>query len=150
MSLSPAALQLVGEEGFSLPEDLTLSPLAQESQLAWYLCRSTADSFIIATAASEDATFQVTPLLKNEYALREQLSERWAIRPLAQSHFHGRYALIYDLFSHRTLADFLSLTPQTLADFSSRRAMNSRRMKTGWRSTIACSMRWLNTRLRRW
>lgn len=120
MSLSPAALQLVGEEGFSLPEDLTLSPLAQESQLAWTLCRSTADSFIIATAASEDATFQVTPLLKNEYALREQLSERWAIRPLAQSHFQGRYALIYDLFSHRTLADSLSLTPQTLADFLTR------------------------------
>lgn len=119
MSLSPAALQSVGEEGFSLSEDLTFTPLAQESQLAWTLCRDATrhDSFIIATAASEDATFQVTPLLKNEYALREQLSDRWSIRPLAQSHFHGRYALIYDLFSHRTLADFLSLTAQTLAEF---------------------------------
>ncbi|MGB9097281.1 AAA family ATPase [Erwinia sp.] len=119
MSLSPPALQSVGEEGFSLSDDLTFSPLAQESQLAWYLCRYTtsSDTFIIATAASEDAIFQVTPLLKNEYALREKLSVSWAIRPLAHSLFHGRYALMYDVFSRRTLADFLSLTPQVLSDF---------------------------------
>lgn len=119
VSLLPAVLQTVGEDGLSLTEDFTFSPLAHERNFAWFLCRHTpsGDAFILATATDEESTFQATQLLKNEWLLSDKLSAQWALKPVGTTHYHGRYALIYDLFSCRTLADFLRLTPQSLADF---------------------------------
>ncbi|VTP63331.1 Uncharacterised protein [Leclercia adecarboxylata] len=33
-------------------------------------------------------------LLRNEFALREYLSDDWAIRPVASTQYHGRFALV--------------------------------------------------------
>uniref|UniRef100_UPI00403F8C6F AAA family ATPase n=1 Tax=Erwinia sp. E_sp_B01_1 TaxID=3039401 RepID=UPI00403F8C6F len=119
MSLLPAVFQTVGEEGLSLTDEFSFTALVHESNFAWFLCRHTpsGDTFILATAPDEQTTFQATQLLKNEWLLSDKLSPQWALKPVGSTHYHGRYALMYPLFSCRTLADFLRLTPQSLADF---------------------------------
>ena len=104
---------------FSLTDEIIFTPLAQEGALVWTRCQPphAAEPFILASAAGEERAFQATQLLKNEYALRAQLSADWAIAPAGATLYHGRYALAYAVFPfttlarHRvtTIADFLSL-----------------------------------------
>ncbi len=95
-----AAGQSADDRAFVLTDDVVYMPLAQEGSIAWLQCRraDSGDTFILATAASEEAAFQATQLLKNEYALRLKLPERWAIRPMAHTLYHGQYALVYPFF----------------------------------------------------
>ncbi|WP_312928015.1 hypothetical protein, partial [Pseudescherichia sp.] len=69
---------------FTLTDDIIFTPLAQEGCIAWTLCHPlhSGESFILASAASDEAEFQATRLLKNEFALRRQLSGVWAVRPI--------------------------------------------------------------------
>ena len=106
-------------DGFSLSEGTIVSPLAQDSGLVWLLCQDPAlhESWILATAASDESTFQVTPLLKNTFALREQIAPDWGIPARGRTLWHGRYALVYPSFSFRCLAGLIGLPPRHIADF---------------------------------
>ncbi|XXN64702.1 trifunctional serine/threonine-protein kinase/ATP-binding protein/sensor histidine kinase [Enterobacter ludwigii] len=111
MSTLFLSLNISDDAGLVLSDDIVFTPLAQEGQVEWLECRHliSDECFILATAAAEEADFQVTQLLKNEYALRSSLAEGWALKPLRHTLYHGRYALIYGAFSYRTLADYLRL-----------------------------------------
>jgi predicted ATPase/C4-dicarboxylate-specific signal transduction histidine kinase len=90
----------------TLTDEFIFTPLAQEGGIAWTLCQPlhAGETFILASPVSEEATFQATLLLKNEFSLRTQLADSWAIRPLSCTLHHGRYALVYAAFPFKTLA----------------------------------------------
>lgn len=71
-------------DSFLVSDEMTLSPLALEGNVEWLLCRdnATGEAFTLAMPACDDAAYQITRRLKNEYALRDTLSERWALKPL--------------------------------------------------------------------
>jgi len=119
MSINPQTSDLAENDSIALSDDISFSPLAQEGNVEWFLCRHavTGETFVLATAGNEESVFQVTQLLKNEYALRTRLSERWALKPLSHTLCQGRYALIYSAFNYRTLADILSMPPGGIAEF---------------------------------
>ncbi len=114
-----AAGQLMNGDVFTLTDDIIFTPLAQEGCIAWTLCHPlhSGESFILASAASDEAEFQATRLLKNEFALRMQLSGIWAVRPISSTSHHGRYALVYAPFPFRTLAQSTRLRVSNIADF---------------------------------
>lgn len=120
--LSAVAREMEGEV-FTLTDDILFTPLAQEGGIAWTLCQPlhAVDSFILASAAvaGEEAAFQTTQLLKNEFALRNQLSGAWAIKPISSTSHHGRYALVYAPFPFRTLAQCSHLKMSGTAEFLS-------------------------------
>lgn len=103
----------------ALTDDVVFMPLAQEGSIAWLQCHraDTGEAFILATAASEEAAFQATALLKNEYALRSKLPERWAVKPVAHTLYHGQYALIYPFFPFDPLTN---VATEAIADFIGR------------------------------
>lgn len=114
-----AAGKLMNGDVFTFTDDIIFTPLAQEGCIAWTLCHPlhSGESFILASAASDDAEFQATQLLKNEFALRMQLSGVWAIKPISSTSHHGRYALVYAPFPFRTLAQSTRLRIGNIADF---------------------------------
>ncbi len=114
-----AAGNLMNGDVFTLTDDIIFTPLAQEGCIAWTLCHPlhSGESFILASAASDEAEFQATRLLKNEFALRRQLSGVWAVRPISSTSHHGRYALVYAPFPFRTLAQSTRLRVGNIADF---------------------------------
>ena len=105
----------------TLDDDAEFTPLAQEGALVWLRYRQpSGDEGVLVTAVHEQASGQARQLLKNEFALRQHLSARWAIRPDACTIWHGRYALIYAPFPFITLATLpLRATPK-MADFLDR------------------------------
>lgn len=125
MSMDPQELNAAESDEVMLSEDIAFSQLAQEGNIDWLLCRhaTTGETFVLATAASEEAVFHVTQLLKNEYALRASLAENWALKPQRHTLFKGRYALIYRTFNYRTLADMLCMPPGGIPDFLGSAAM---------------------------
>lgn len=119
MSLNPEILLSDEDENTCPPQAMSVTPLAQEGSIEW-LCGQHVpygDLFVLATAASEETVFQATQLLKNEFSLREKLAEPWALKPLREGCYQGRYALIYPSFPYRTLADALRQPPGTLHEF---------------------------------
>ncbi len=100
-ALWPAPGNLSEGRAFVLKEDVIFTPLGQEGSLCWLNARlpSSGGSFIIATAVSDEEEANATRLLRNEFALREYLSDDWAIRPVATTQYHGRFALVYAPFS---------------------------------------------------
>lgn len=106
-------------DSFLVSDEMTLTPLALEGNVEWLVCRdnATGEAFTLAMPACDEACYQITRRLKNEYALRDTLSERWALKPLGYTQFQGRYALMYPAFSWRTLSDTLCLPTGSLADF---------------------------------
>ncbi|WP_428944420.1 trifunctional serine/threonine-protein kinase/ATP-binding protein/sensor histidine kinase [Pantoea sp. FN060301] len=125
MSSIPLTLLAAETEDFLLPEEVVMTPLAQEGNIEWLLGRHDAsgETFVLATAASEDAVFHVTQLLKNELSLRDKLSGQWSVKPIRHTYYHGRYALIYPAFNYRTLAGSLFLLPESIHDFLNRAVM---------------------------
>ena len=125
MSTNPQELNAAESDEVVLSEEITFRQLGQEGNIDWLLCRhvTTGETFVLATAANEESVFQVTQLLKNEYALRASLSESWALKPLQQTLFQGRYALIYKAFNYRTLADLLCMPISSIPEFLSSAAM---------------------------
>lgn len=112
------SLDISDDSAFVLPPDTAYTHLAYEGLVEWLECRlTTGEVFVIATAASEEAVFQITQLLKNEYALRTTLSDSWALRPLRYTFYRGRYALIYSPFSYRTLANSLATLIRDIPQF---------------------------------
>jgi len=106
------------DAGIAIEDCETLMPLAQQGCLLWMLARRhTGESVIIATANSDDVTFQATQQLKNERALAAYLSPRWAITATGSTRYLNRYALIYPTFPFRTLANNLATPPDKIADF---------------------------------
>ncbi len=101
MSINPQALETTETDRVTLSDDISFTPLAQEGNVDWLLCRHgiTGETFVLATAGTEESIFQVTQLLKNEYALRVRLSDHWALNPLSHKLYQGRYALIYRPFN---------------------------------------------------
>jgi predicted ATPase/signal transduction histidine kinase len=97
----PAPGNLSEGRAFVLKEDVIFTPLGQEGSLCWLNARlpSSGGSFIIATGVSDEEEASATRLLRNEFALREYLSDDWAIRPVASTQYHGRFALVYAPFS---------------------------------------------------
>ena len=106
-------------DGYLVSDEMTLSPLAVEGNVEWVLCRdnATGEAFTLAMPACDEAGYQITRRLKNEYALRDALSEQWALKPLGYTQYQGRYALMYPAFSWRTLSDTLCLPAGSLVDF---------------------------------
>ncbi|WP_245840210.1 ATP-binding protein [Pantoea rwandensis] len=102
-----------------MSEDMTFIPLAQEGNIDWFLGRhaSSGETFVLVTASHEESISQVTQLLKNEFTLRGRLSETWSLKPQKQTHYQGRYALIYRAFNYRTLADVLCMPPGGILEF---------------------------------
>lgn len=100
-ALWPAPGNLSEGRAFVLKEDVIFTPLGQEGSLCWLNARlpSSGGSFIIATGVSDEEEASATRLLRNEFALREYLSDDWAIRPVASTQYHGRFALVYAPFS---------------------------------------------------
>jgi len=125
MSTHSQGLEAGTNDEILLPEEMTFSPLAQEGDTDWILCRhaATGETLVLATAGNEASVLPVTQRLKNEFALRDRLAESWSLKPLKQTHYQGRYALIYSAFTWRTLADELCTPPGTIADFLHRAAM---------------------------
>lgn len=125
MSTNPQALHSAENDEIALSEDILFSPLAQEGNIDWLLCRHTTsgDTFVLATAGNEASVFHVTQLLKNEYALRDRLAESWALKPQWHTHYQGRYALVYPAFDYRTLTDVLCMPPGPLSEFLKSAAM---------------------------
>jgi len=119
MSTTPLALRGSESDEFTLPAEFIVTPLVQAGHAEWLFCRnpSGGESWMLATATREERVVQATQLLKNEFLLRENLNAKWAIKPVAHTLYQGKYALVYPTFSYRTLADFLSLGPQSLYDF---------------------------------
>lgn len=113
------SLNVSDEAAFVLHNELEFSPLAHEGNVEWLLGRHTVsdETCVLATAASEDALYQVTQRLKNEYAIRGRLAESWALKPLCYTSWHGRYALIYPPFPYQTLAGQLRMPPCSLKTF---------------------------------
>ncbi|MCU6665638.1 trifunctional serine/threonine-protein kinase/ATP-binding protein/sensor histidine kinase [Silvania hatchlandensis] len=97
----PAPGHLSEGRAFVLKEDVIFTPLGQEGSLCWLNARlpSSGGSFIIATGVSDEEEASATRLLRNEFALREYLNDDWAIRPVASTQYHGRFALVYAPFS---------------------------------------------------
>lgn len=83
----PAPGNLSEGRAFVLKEDVIFTPLGQEGSLCWLNARlpSSGGSFIIATGVSDEEEASATRLLRNEFALREYLSDDWAIRPVAST-----------------------------------------------------------------
>ncbi|RRZ86797.1 AAA family ATPase [Erwinia sp. 198] len=123
--MDPQELNAAESDEVMLSEDIVFSQLAQEGNIDWLLCRhaTTGETFVLVTAASEEAVFHVTQLLKNEYALRARLAESWSLKPQRHTLFKGRYALIYRTFNYRTLADMLCMPPGGIPDFLGSAAM---------------------------
>ncbi|MEI2264949.1 AAA family ATPase [Erwinia sp. CGal63] len=124
MSTNPQALNRPEKEALILSEEVAFRLLAQEGNIDWLLCQnaSSGETFVLA-AAAEEAVFQVTQLLKQEYSLRDRLSESWALKPWRHTLYQGRYALVYKPFSYHTLAERLSAAPGDIADFLSSAAL---------------------------
>ena len=97
----PAPENLSEGQAFVLKEDVIFTPLGQEGSLCWLNARLPASggAFIIATAVSDEEEASATRLLRNEFALREYLSDDWAVRPVASTQYHGRFALVYAPFA---------------------------------------------------
>ncbi|URN99783.1 AAA family ATPase [Leclercia adecarboxylata] len=97
----PAPGNLSEGRAFVLKEDVIFTPLGQEGSLCWLNARlpRSGGAFIIATAVSDEEEASATRLLRNEFALREYLSDDWAVRPVASTQYHGRFALVYAPFS---------------------------------------------------
>lgn len=117
MSTESQTFGFDSHDEFLITEDMTFSPLAQEGNIDWFLGRqaSSGATFVLATAGNEESIFQVTQLLKNEFALRAMLSDNWSLKPQKQTYYQGRYALIYRAFNYRTLADVLCMPPGSMS-----------------------------------
>jgi PAS domain S-box-containing protein len=115
------SLPVSEEASFTLSDDIIFRHLAQEGNVEWLEGRHvfSGETFVLATATAEEAVFQITQLLKNEYSLRTALTENWALKPLRHTFYHGRYALIYSPFSYRTLSDYLRLADRKIEKFIS-------------------------------
>jgi len=102
----PAQGDLHDGRAFVLKEDVIFTVLAQEGGISWMNARhpQSGGSFIIATAVSDEEEERATRLLKNEFALRDQLQDGWAIRPVASTQYRGRFALVYAPFAFELLA----------------------------------------------
>ncbi|MGY5957102.1 AAA family ATPase [Kosakonia sp. BK9b] len=109
-----------GEEGqpVTLQADASYTPLAQEGCIVWMNVRHpwTRDAYILATAVSDDTEPRASQLLKNEYALRPHLDSTWAVKPVASTQYHGRYALVYPAFPFQPLT---RITAQPMACIAS-------------------------------
>lgn len=125
MSTLPQALTTAEQDETVLSADITFRALAQEGNIDWLLGRHviSGETFVLASAGTEEAAFQTTQRLKNEYSLRDRLSESWALVPQRHTLYQGRYALIYKTFAYRTLADVLRLPPGSVAEFLGGAAM---------------------------
>ncbi|MBA0038048.1 AAA family ATPase [Pantoea sp. BIGb0393] len=121
MSTLFLSLNIADDAGLVLSDDIVFRHLAQQGLVEWLECRHeiSGETFVLATAAGEEATFQVTQLLKNEYALRASLAESWALKPIRHTLYQGRYALIYPPFSYQTLADYLHMPAGKIQKFIS-------------------------------
>ncbi|MDV5142103.1 ATP-binding sensor histidine kinase [Chimaeribacter arupi] len=119
MTAHPPASERAESHAIVLPGEAVFSALVQEGHIEWLSCRdpATGDTFTLATAASDDAVYPVTQLLKNECSLRAKLSEQWALKPLGHTLYKGRYALVFRPFAYRTLADTLCVPPGPLQAF---------------------------------
>ncbi|WP_347568902.1 hypothetical protein [Pantoea sp. MQR6] len=75
MSSILLSLHSADETDFAISDEIVFTPLAQEGSVNWFLCRhaSSGETFVLATAANEEALFQVTQRLKNEFSLRNTL-----------------------------------------------------------------------------
>jgi hypothetical protein len=93
----PARGNLHEGRAFVLKEDVIFTVLAQEGGISWMNARhpQSGGSFIIATAVSDEEEERATRLLNNEFALRDQLQDSWAIRAVATTQYRGRFALVY-------------------------------------------------------
>ncbi|ENA0609869.1 AAA family ATPase [Enterobacter bugandensis] len=102
----PARGDLHDGRAFVLKEDVIFTVLAQEGGISWMNARhpQSGGSFIIATAVSDEEEERATRLLKNEFALRDQLQDGWAIRAVASTQYRGRFALVYAPFAFELLA----------------------------------------------
>nr|WP_310616280.1 AAA family ATPase [Pantoea cypripedii] len=101
-----------------LPEEIVLTPLAQDGSIAWLMGRFVSgETVLIATAASDEVAFQATQLLKNELALAPHLAPRWAVKPAGFTRYQGHYALVYPQFPYRTLAGIIGVPPEQIADY---------------------------------
>ena len=109
----------------ALSDEVVVTPLAQEGSVEWLSCRhaATGEAFVLATAATDDAVYPVTQLLKNAFSLRATLSDRWSLKPQGHTLYKGRYALIFRPFAYRTLAQTLNRPPGTLRAFLHRAAL---------------------------
>ena len=119
MNTNLQALNSIDNQEMILSEYMAYTPLAQEGNIDWLLCRHTitGESFVLATAGNEESLLHVTQRLKNEFALRARLSESWALKPLRYTHYQGRYALLYRPFNYKTLADVLCIPPGSIDEF---------------------------------
>jgi len=119
MSASPETFCSSHDDEIVLSEDVTFSPLAQEGNIDWLLGHHaiSGETFVLATAGNEESISQITQLLKNEFALRCRLSDTWSLKPQKQTHYQGRYALIYRTFNYRTMAEVLCMPPGGIPDF---------------------------------
>ncbi|MFX4313160.1 hypothetical protein F8O53_14670, partial [Enterobacter sp. 63] len=102
----PARGNLHEGRAFVLKEDVIFTVLAQEGGISWMNARhpQSGGSFIIATAVSDEEEERATRLLNNEFALRDQLQDSWAIRAVATTQYRGRFALVYAPFAFELLA----------------------------------------------
>jgi predicted ATPase/signal transduction histidine kinase len=118
-----AAGKMMDGEVITLTDDIIFTRLSQEGGIAWTLCQPlhSGSSFILAGAAvsGDEAAFQTTQRLKNEFALRDRLSGAWAIRPMNCTSYHGHYTLVYAPFPFRTLAQSSRTRGRSLTDFLS-------------------------------
>ncbi len=91
---------------FTLQDDAIYTPLAQEGCIVWMNVRQPRadETFILATAVSDETEPRASQLLKNEFALRPYLDSRWAVKPIASAQYHGRYALVYPAFPFKPLS----------------------------------------------
>lgn len=102
----PARGNLHEGRAFVLKEDVIFTVLAQEGGISWMNARhpQSGGSFIIATAVSDEEEERATRLLNNEFALRDQIQDSWAIRAVATTQYRGRFALVYAPFAFELLA----------------------------------------------
>ncbi|WP_017348166.1 trifunctional serine/threonine-protein kinase/ATP-binding protein/sensor histidine kinase [Pantoea sp. A4] len=102
-----------------LSEDMHYTLIAQEGGIAWSSATDPVSGhrLILATAASEANVEQITPLLRHEYALRDSISGRWALLPLAYTFYHGQFALLYPWFHYQTLQAYIGIPARTAHEF---------------------------------
>lgn len=107
-----------GNDDIRLPADTRFTPLANDGVVLWLHCHfSDAESKVLATAASDEIAFQTMQWLKNEFSLASQLSASWALRPVGQTRYLNRYALLYPAFPFTPLSDVITTPCKSLADF---------------------------------
>ncbi|SCC09635.1 Predicted ATPase [Kosakonia oryzendophytica] len=104
---------------FTLQDDAIYTPLAQEGCIVWMNVRQPRadETFILATAVSDETEPRASQLLKNEFALRPYLDSRWAVKPIASAQYHGRYALVYPAFPFKPLSRLATQPVASVADW---------------------------------